>query len=340
MKNILTITHSIIGLCLMTACLFPGSLIAQENGSEVLPIKKEKSKQGERTKVPAEKPAFTPFAENNADRSIDKEEALKQWDAQQKEAADTANAFRNGGRPGQQIIIRKSFTTVDKNGEKQTESSGKMVIVGPDGERKEIELDGTEDIGPLNFNIPGFAFGRPAIRLNQPNLENSKEGFGIGSVCQPVGDAMRLQLALGDRGLLVLSVSDDSPAAKAGIKKHDILVFADDKELETKKDLEAVVEIAGEENQSFSLGLIREGKELTVEVSPIEKSKLRAKQGIRFGGNMNFAQPLNLKMNFQNDIDLGNMEKDMHRQMLESIQRLEQAAEQFNLQLPELREKK
>ena len=140
MKNILTITHSIIGLYLMTACLSPGSLIAQEKGSEALPIKKEESKQSEGTKVPAEKPAITPFAEKSADRPIDKEEALKQWEAQHKEAADSANAFRNGRRLGQQIIIRKSFTTVDKNGEKQTESSGKMVIVGPDGERKEICL--------------------------------------------------------------------------------------------------------------------------------------------------------------------------------------------------------
>jgi hypothetical protein len=342
MKNMLAITQSIIGLFLVTACLSSGQLLAQENGLEAPPTKKEESKQNEETQVPemsGEKPAFTPFAKNDPDQPIDKEEALKQWEAQQKEAADSAKALGNGQRRGQQIIIRKSSTTVNSNGEKQTKSSGKMVIIGPDGKRKEIELDEMEDMEPMNFNIPGFAFGRPAIRLNQPNSENAKEGFAIGSVYRPVTDAMRSQLDLGDRGLLVLSVSDDSPAAKAGVEKYDILIFADDKELETKKDLDSVVEIAGKEKQSFSLGLIRKGKELTVEVSPIEKSKLRSKNVIRFGGNMNFAQPLNLQMVIPNNIDFRNMEEDMHKQMLENIQKMEQAAEQFNNQRLELRDK-
>lgn len=325
MKCMLTITQSIIGLFLVTACLSTGQLKAQENGLTVSPIKQEEKQENEETKVPDEKPAFTPFAENDPDLPIDKEEALKQWEAQQKEAADTAKDFRNGQRRGQQIIIRKSSTTVNANGEKQTKSSGKMVIIGPDGKRKEIELDEMEDMEPLNnFNFPENLLGRLAI----PQLNNANKGFAIGSIYRPVNEAMRSQLDLGDRGLLVLSVSDDSPAAKAGIEKHDVLIFADDKELETKKDLEEIVQLAGEEKQSFSLGLIRRGKEITVEVSPIEKSKLRTGNVVRFGGNMVLPlPPPMLEPNFPNDFDFRNMEENMHRQMLEN---LEKAAEQIN----------
>ena len=321
MKNILVITLSIVGLSFVTTGLSTGQFLAQESGLNLPPMNKEIVNQEGGTKVPevqSEKPALSPFAENDSDQPVDKEEALKQWEAQQKEAADTAKEFFNGQRRGQQIIIRKSFTTVNQNGEKQTQSSGKMVIVGPDGERKEIELEGGDEIEPLNLNIPRFAW--PAIRPNQPNTVNAKEGFAIGSVYQPVNDAMRSQLDLGDRGLLVLSVSEGSPAAKAGIKKYDILIFADDKELETKKDLEGVVEIAGKEKQTFSLGLIRKGKELTVEVSPTEKSKLRSENGVRFGDNMNFAQPLLLP----NNNNFGKLEEEMHQQMLEHMRRLEQ----------------
>jgi len=328
MKNMLIITLSIVGLTLVTTGLSTGQLLAQVPGLNVPPVNKEIVNQENETKVPeaqSEKPALSPFSENDPDQPVDKEEALKQWEAQQKEAADTAKEFRNGQRRGQQIIIRKSFTTVNQNGEKQTESSGKMVIVGPDGERKEIELDGGDEMEPLNLNIPRI--GWPAIRPNQPNAVNAKEGFAIGSVYRPVNDAMRSQLDLGDRGLLVLSVSDGSPAAKAGIKKYDILIFADDKELETKEDLESVVEIAGKEKQTFSLGLIRKGKELTVEVSPIEKSKLRSGNVVRFGNNMNFAQPLPLP----NHNNFGKLEEEMHQQMLEHMQRLEQEMEQFNI---------
>ncbi len=341
MKNILIITLSIVGLSLVTTGLSIGQFLPQETGLNVPPMNKEIANQEDETKVPetqGEKPALSPFAENDPDQPIDKQEALKQWEAQQKEAADTAKEFRNGQRRGQQIIIRKSFTTVNQNGEKQTESSGKMVIVGPDGERKEIELDEVEEMEPLNLNIPGFAFGWPAIRPNQPNAVNEREGFAIGSVYRPVNDAMRSQLDLGNSGLLVLSVSDDSPAAKAGVEKYDILMFADDKELETKKDLESVVEIAGKEKQTFSLGLIRKGKELTVEVSPIEKSKLRSRNVVRFGNNMNFAQPLPLP----NNNNFGKLEKEMHQQMLEHMERIEQELEQLNI-LPrgfELRDKK
>eukprot|EP01048_Picozoa_sp_COSAG05_P039507 COSAG05_NODE_19678_length_289_cov_0.815789_1_plen_96_part_11 len=95
-----------------------------------------------------------------------------------------------------------------------------------------------EDMEPLNnFNFPGFPLGRLAVPQNQANLKNANKGFAIGSIYRPVNEAMRSQLGLGDRGLLVLSVSNDSPAAKAGIEKHDVLIFADDKELETKQGL-------------------------------------------------------------------------------------------------------
>lgn len=328
MKNMLTVVRSLIGLFLVTTCLSTGQLLAQEPGLEVPPVKKETEKQDEQPKVPEDKngkPAFTPFGDDELDQPIDKEEALKQWEAQQKEAEDSAKEFRNGRQRGQQIIIRKSFTTVNQNGEKQTESSGKMVIVGPDGERKEIELDGTEEMEELNFNFPKFPFGGPAFRLNQPNLKSENEGFAIGSVYRPVNEAMRSQLNLGDKGLLVLSVSDNSPAAKAGIEKHDILIFADDKELETKKDLESVVQLAGEEKQSFSLSLIRKGKEISVEVSPIEKSKLRSNNVIRLGGDLNIPPPMNIP-----DNNFRKLEEDMRKRMLENIQRFEQAAEQFN----------
>ena len=112
MKNMLIITLSIVGLTLVTTGLSTGQLLAQVPGLNVPPVNKEIVNQENETKVPeaqSEKPALSPFSENDPDQPVDKEEALKQWEAQQKEAADTAKEFRNGQRRGQQIIIRKSF---------------------------------------------------------------------------------------------------------------------------------------------------------------------------------------------------------------------------------------
>eukprot|EP01043_Picozoa_sp_COSAG02_P126040 COSAG02_NODE_63252_length_263_cov_1.268293_1_plen_55_part_10 len=55
MKCMLTITQSIIGLFLVTACLSTGQLQAQENGLTVPPIKQEEIQENEETKVPDEK---------------------------------------------------------------------------------------------------------------------------------------------------------------------------------------------------------------------------------------------------------------------------------------------
>ena len=141
---------------------------------------------------------------------------------------------------------------------------------------------------------------------------------------------MRSQLDLGDRGILVLSVTQNSPAAKAGVEKHDILIFADDKTLQDKKNLEEVVKLAGEEKQSFSLGLIRKGKELTMDIAPIEKSKLRHNGIVFQARNIKGAPPLNLEMGFQKNLIFGNIDEDMRKEMLQHMQRIEQAAEQFN----------
>lgn len=327
MKKILAITKFTLGTLIVTACLSTGQLLAQENKDKTTPLNEEVNKQSDKIKKEItgdNLPAVTPFGENDPNQPIDKKEALKQWEAQQQEAADSAKALRRGQPRGQQIIMRSSVTKVNRNGEEQTESSGKMVIVGPDGERKEIELDGMDQ---PKLNFPKFAFPAPAIRFNQPK---SVDGFGIGAVYRPVHEAMRSQLDLGDRGLLVLSVTQNSPAAKAGVEKHDILIFADDKTLQDKKNLEEVVKLAGEEKQSFSLGLIRKGKELTMDIAPIEKSKLRHNGIVFQARNIKGAPPLNLEMGFQKNLIFGNIDEDMRKEMLEHIQRIEQAAEQFN----------
>ena len=42
------------------------------------------------------------------------------------------------GGNGSRIIIRKSFTSVDENGQQKTESSGKAIVIGPDGGRQNL----------------------------------------------------------------------------------------------------------------------------------------------------------------------------------------------------------
>ena len=56
--------------------------------------------------------------------------------------------------------------------------------------------------------------------------------YWLGVECLPVMPALRAQLNLPEKqGLLVAAVMPDSPAAKAGIKQHDVLLRVGEKPL-------------------------------------------------------------------------------------------------------------
>ena len=108
----------------------------------------------------------------------------------------------------------------------------------------------------------GFVFqGKGA-----PGAEAKKVPF-IGVVTSPLGEAVRAQTTLPeDVGLSVDVVSPDSPAAKAGLKAHDILAKYDDQLLCAAVQLSALVKRTGTGNKA-TLIVLRGGKELPIEVT-------------------------------------------------------------------------
>ena len=164
----------------------------------------------------------------------------------------------------QSVIINQAVESVNENGESKTKRMGKAIIVGPDGKRHEIELGGPMIGEAAQFEFPGF---RGIMQAEQVN-----NSFMIGINCEPVSEALSAQLELdANTGLVVLHVGDDSPAQAAGINKHDILMFADDRQLTKQADLVEAVQTAGKEKSKISLTLIRAGKEIGVDVSPVER---------------------------------------------------------------------
>ena len=90
---------------------------------------------------------------------------------------------------GSSIIIRKSFSSVDENGDLKTESSGKAIVIGPDGERQEFDLNDDQGmnlkIGPMT--IEGLTPG--------PVADQAKS-FSLGLQCKPIPPAIASQLNL------------------------------------------------------------------------------------------------------------------------------------------------
>ena len=97
--------------------------------------------------------------------------------------------------------------------------------------------------------------------------EPSEYWLGIGF--RPLGEALREQLGLSaEQGLLVDRVMPESPAARAEIRRHDIVVKADGKPLGIGKipELNAVVDAA--KDGELSLEIIRRGEPITIKVKP------------------------------------------------------------------------
>ncbi len=132
----------------------------------------------------------------------------------------------------------------------------------------------------------------------------AKEVAWLGVSTEEAPEALISQLALeSGEGLVVIYVAADSPAAKAGIEKYDVLVELGDQLLVHPAQLRKLIQ-AKKEGDGIQLSLYRRGKKQTV-------SATLARSTEHFG-MLPGASPGGLEWQF----DLGEgIGKDIHEQM-------------------------
>lgn len=113
----------------------------------------------------------------------------------------------------------------------------------------------------------GFVGGAvPVVMAAQPGE------YWIGVEAHEVPEALRAHTTLPkDHGLLVEQVYPDSPAAKAQIARHDVLLKAGDKPLRTVADLVEAIQSA--KGKKLALEAVRAGKTIKLEVTPEKRPK-------------------------------------------------------------------
>lgn len=157
------------------------------------------------------------------------------------------------------VQIQRSVDTQIVNGQRKVIQKGTAVVVDADGQRREFELAETD-------NIDGLA----TMRSDQQ--PETKKSWMIGVVCQPAPEMIRSQIGLEEQmGLLVQRVQPGSPADSAGLKKFDVLLFADDQLLSSVKDLMVNVNETGKEDGVIAFTVVRGGQEIPIEVKPAER---------------------------------------------------------------------
>jgi membrane-associated protease RseP (regulator of RpoE activity) len=132
--------------------------------------------------------------------------------------------------------------------EESTEPEGKIVQIGP--------AKGDDTVAPAATDesevdaTPTYWIGLRGRGVDDPVLRT------------------HLQLAEGT-GIVVEDVVADSPAAKAGLQKHDIILRANDDMVDSMETLQTHVQTG--KDKPIELEIIRLGKETTATVTPAER---------------------------------------------------------------------
>ncbi len=108
------------------------------------------------------------------------------------------------------------------------------------------------------------------------DIEKDKgQKYMIGVECAEMDEALREKYGVEEGvGVAVNSVFEGSPAAKAGIKKGDILVKVGEEDLKDAEQLIEAVQKVGSEKKKVSLTILRGKNEKTIVIEPADRKTL------------------------------------------------------------------
>jgi serine protease Do len=116
----------------------------------------------------------------------------------------------------------------------------------------------------------------------------------LGVQIQPVTPELAKQFKLGDRGGAIIGdVTEDSPAAAAGIHRGDVIIEFSGKKVSTPAELRNLV-AATAPGQKISLKILRDGKQLSVAVTIAELPAVMQKSSKSFDNLLNGVQTRDL----------------------------------------------
>ncbi len=103
------------------------------------------------------------------------------------------------------------------------------------------------------------------------NVEQSTAGYYIGVMLDDIDEAQREKLKLkAPQGLAIEQVVPNSPAAKAGLTKGDIVVSVNDAPVKSVAQVSAA--IAASKGKAIELGIVHNGKRKSIEVKPAKQA--------------------------------------------------------------------
>lgn len=113
---------------------------------------------------------------------------------------------------------------------------------------------------------------RQAVEDRVADVQEQTKAYWIGVACESLSPAMRAQLGLAtEQGVLVQDVVADSPAARAGLKRYDVILAVDDEPIGEPEVLAQAV--AKAQDKELAIRYLRAAKETTVTVKPAPRPR-------------------------------------------------------------------
>ena len=156
----------------------------------------------------------------------------------------------------------------------KSQVSGKIVIIDANGKRKEFQFNGDQARVLQLMQKPAIPkAGGPDDAENKGEESKddllaleSEERYVLGVQCEGADELLRAHLKLGNKGLVILEVREDTPAAEAGLRKDDIIVSLNDKDLETLTQL--VDAVSESDGTAVKLAILRAGDRQEISITP------------------------------------------------------------------------
>ena len=176
-------------------------------------------------------------------------------------------------------IVQEADPKGTKSGESQTRVTAR--VEGKEKAQRENAQKEKTQSENLNLNLKSMADGMMLRRITRAeNLGGPMFRIGLSIEAPEQGDGGEGEGATAEgksvRGLIVERIMDESPASEAGIEPGDVIVMINGKEAKDFVSLQEAVQQAGKEDRPVKLKLVRDGKELTVKINPVESADVGA----------------------------------------------------------------
>jgi serine protease Do len=117
------------------------------------------------------------------------------------------------------------------------------------------------EVGPVAPTPPVMEFTMPDIPSGVMGWQNSSLGY----VGEPVDDQLAEYFGVKE-GVLVRSVTKNSPSEKAGLKAGDVITRVDGNSVKSPREITTIVRRA-RERKTLSLGIVRNKHDMTLEIA-------------------------------------------------------------------------